>query len=517
MVMISAHPAHRDSRSLLVLLYIILIFAAAIYYLFLAMDGSLNFAKPLEGSARGMVFNSMLEHLLHGEFDVDPAAIAFEGSVRNGKTYAYFGIVPALLRLPLVPTGALAWLDVTGLYCALAATVALCFKLASVALINDRLPKNRLQAVAFIVIVLSLLLGGAQIQFLRGSIYQETIAWAGAISAAFIYCAIRGLIAKREFSARLIAVMATLAGLALLTRASTALGLYFATGLLVLVLAWPRAGSLRDRLAGFVRGLVSTRTVFGLAIPVGFVMLAGIVNYQRWGNPLEFYYDPHIYILYMNAPARLARLEAYGAFNIERLWYGVLYYFLPIWTIMRPDGRFLFAEFETRVLDAVETPPSSFLLSDPLLLVLGGTFLLRLPRLRREGLLDLRAVAALTIGFLTPVFLILTFMYMAFRYRMEFYPFLEFAAFLGFYASCVKPAQFFASSRSRFSLILIGAAGFAIIYSHIMLFIYKISPPGNYIQLGTGADAVSPANGWIDYYFVSLKSVFPKVAQRLHL
>ena len=211
--MLEAYPAHRG-RTSVVLFYVILILIAAIYYLLLAMDGSLNFSKPIE---RGMTFNSMLEHLLHGEFDVDPAVVTSEGQVRDGKTYTYFGIIPALLRLPLLPAGALARLDVTRLYCALAATVALSFKLASVVLINNELPKSRLQAIAYFVLVLSLLLGGAQIQFLRGSIYQETIEWAGAISAAFIYCAVRGLIVQREFSAGLIAVMASLAGLGLLT------------------------------------------------------------------------------------------------------------------------------------------------------------------------------------------------------------------------------------------------------------------------------------------------------------
>jgi hypothetical protein len=134
---------------------------AAIYYLFLTVDGSLNFFKPTE---LGMVFNNMLEHILHGEFDVDPSAIAFEGFARDGKIYSYFGILPALLRLPLLPIGALARLDVTRLYCALATTVGLCFKLASVLLINGKLPKSRLQAIAFFVLIISLLFGGAQIQ-----------------------------------------------------------------------------------------------------------------------------------------------------------------------------------------------------------------------------------------------------------------------------------------------------------------------------------------------------------------
>jgi hypothetical protein len=267
--MIAAQPAQRNSRTFVGLFYVILILMAEIYYIFLVTDGTYNLFKPLGTLARGMVFNSMLEHLRHGEFDVDPALIGFEGTIRNGKTYIYFGIFPALLRFPLLLTGALARLDVTRLYCAIAATVALYFKLASLALINDKLPRSRLQATAFFVIVLSLLLGGAQIQFLKGSIYQETIEWVGAIASAFLYCAVRGLIAKREFSTGLIAVMAGLAGLALLTRASTALGLYLAAGLLVMVLAWPAAESRRSWLPRLVRGLVSTRTVVGLAILLG--------------------------------------------------------------------------------------------------------------------------------------------------------------------------------------------------------------------------------------------------------
>src|SRR6516164_11186678 len=159
-MMVKAHTVHRDSPIAKRVLYAILILAAAIYYFVLAMDG-LNVFKPPETAARGMVFNSMLEHLLRGEFDVDPTAISFEGSLRDGKTYTYFGIFPALLRLPLLPASALAWLDVTGLYCALAATVALCFKLASVVLINDKLPKSRLQAITFFAIILSLIFGGA--------------------------------------------------------------------------------------------------------------------------------------------------------------------------------------------------------------------------------------------------------------------------------------------------------------------------------------------------------------------
>ena len=341
-----------------------------------------------------------------------------------------------------------------------------------------------------------MLFGGAQIQFLKGSIYQETILWAGAIAAAFVYCAIRGLIAKRNFSTGLVAVMASLAGLGLLTRVSAGLALYVSTGLLVLTLAWPPTGPLRDRVPQFVRGLASKRTVVALAILLGFATLSGMVNYQRFA-------DFRIYVAYMASPKDIDRQAAYGVFNTQRLWYGIVYYFFPIWTIIRPDGQFLFSKFEGRMLGSVEPPPASFLLSDPLLLVLGGVFL---PRLARERLLDLRAAAALMTGLLIPVLLILMFEGMAFRYRMEFYPLLEFTAFLGFYAICVNPGRFSALSRGRLSLILIASAGFGIIYSHFALFLYKISPFTNRISAPDGGCELSAESARLDSIRIGLAS-----------
>jgi hypothetical protein len=44
-------------------------------------------------------FDNMLVHLLGGEVTVDREAIDFEAFTHDGKTYAYFGVFPALLRL----------------------------------------------------------------------------------------------------------------------------------------------------------------------------------------------------------------------------------------------------------------------------------------------------------------------------------------------------------------------------------------------------------------------------------
>ncbi len=70
----------------------------------------------------------MLIHLLHGELTVDPEAIKLEtyseAFTRNGKTYAYFGVFPALLRLVAMPFTDVTQAQLARLSC-LAATVAL--------------------------------------------------------------------------------------------------------------------------------------------------------------------------------------------------------------------------------------------------------------------------------------------------------------------------------------------------------------------------------------------------------
>ena len=90
------------------------------------------------------------------------------------------------------------------------------------------------------------------------------------------------------------------------------------------------------------------------------------------------------------------------------------------------------------MIDANEMPPSSFFVSDPLLVLLCGVFLRALWRKQwaGTGLQRPRRSLALFAGFGAQILLILIASSMTFRYRMEFYPSLELMAFLGFYAIC---------------------------------------------------------------------------------
>lgn len=392
----------------------------------------------------GLAFNSMAEHLLAGRFDVDPDAIGGEAFDVNGRAVSYFGIFCALLRIPLVLTPGLARTDVTWWSCLIAVWFAAFLQLRAIFLIWPMAASSR-QSWLAVGLLISIVLGGQYIQFLRPSIYQEPINWAFAQSMAFVLLAIQDLdrTAPGETAVR---GMAVCAGLALLTRVSFGVGLYMALGLFLCA-------------RGQVRSWVAP-----VGILLAFVVMAGIVNDGRWGNPFTFA-DFSRYDLSQDLyPDRLARLAAYGAFNPVRIWLGLSYYFLPIWIWIRPDGHVLFAEAQARLMDVMELPPGSFLLTDPLLLGLAAI-----------GVLSIRdrARAALLLGLCVPPVLMLCAISMAHRYRMEFYPLLFLAALFGVAA---RPTR--AETTRMFRAAVIGSIVIGVVASHAEAVLTARSPFG---------------------------------------
>src|SRR5262245_17518875 len=107
---------------------------AFIYYSFAITDGRFR-QVPYEGaigSHPDLAYNSMLAHFLRGEFDVDPATIGTEAIINGGKSFTYFGVFPAILRLPLVLVHGLSETDITILSCVLASCISIYFKVATV-------------------------------------------------------------------------------------------------------------------------------------------------------------------------------------------------------------------------------------------------------------------------------------------------------------------------------------------------------------------------------------------------
>ena len=428
-----------------------------------------------------LTFNSMIEHLLRGEFDIDPGIVGPEGFRRGGRVYAYWGVFCALIRAPLMAVPGASRYDFTTLSCWIAVCGAAAIKLKTLGLVYRESDPSPLRETLYWALALAILFGGAQMQFLRPSIYQEVCFWAGLLAASFIYFAVRGL-AEDGFKTFALCVMAALAGLALLTRVSVGLGLSAALGLLLLT-------GLRRELATSGKGVAPGKpwlmrlTSGGLLWPalalLAFVVVTGWINYERWGDPLTFA-NYNLYIYNEAFPDRLARMAAYGLFNVARLPFGLGYYFVPIWTLRRPDGHLLFEEHQQRLIDATEMPPGSFFLTDPLLLLLTACLLWSFFAGRRDPVLDRTRTLAIMLGLCAPCGLMLTAISMNFRYRMDFYPLMELGAFAGFLTLCRSGLTTVAANRMRGLSVALAAIG--ILGSVASLALYDVSDFGPPIQ-----------------------------------
>ncbi|MBV9826778.1 MAG: hypothetical protein JO001_14050 [Alphaproteobacteria bacterium] len=417
---------------------------AGAYYTFLIcanfgdLDSGLHPAAPglYVPVHYGLTFNSMLLHLLHFRFDVDPQAIGVEGSVRDGLTYAYFGIVPALLRAPLMQARDFATTDYTRLACLVAISAMSACKVATVMTVWRAAGRSE-QRPLLIILLAATLFGGPQIQFLMASLWQEVGLWSAALASLFVYLAVRGLYDTDGFSPRLLAGMAVVAGFCLLTRVSTALGLYLALGLSMLALMWRDVrGAERYRFRDALRRVLPAGAILGC-----FIVIAFAINFARWGSPLAFTGDIHSSLIAMQTdPLRVARDAQYGQFNLIRVGYALAYYFAPVWALQDSSGHFYLESFRQRAIDSVELPPSSFFISDPLSIGLMIVGLIALARSRLDSRRERSAPAwPILAGLAVPIALMLTYASMTFRYRLEFYPLFDFCAVVGFAALIARP------------------------------------------------------------------------------
>ena len=422
----------------------------------------LDFFTP---SYLGQAFTSMAEHLVAGKFDIDPDAIDAEAFELGDRVVSYFGIFCALLRMPLLPFPAWAHLDIARVSCLAALALGTWFQLRAVLLVRDASPPGSRRDWLTVALIVCIVFGGQQIQFLRFVIYQEIVNWGNALAMGFVYLAMRGVL--RGFDARTLTGMAAFAGFALLDRVTFGIGLYAALGG-VLLLRW--------RLA-FWPGVV-----LGL-----FIAVTAVVNYGRWGDPTVFA-DFTKYALNQDVmPDRMGRIAAYGPFNWRRLGIGLSYYFVPVWAWLGADAHLPFGETKAALIDALELPPGSFFLSDPFLLGLACTpIILGLDR-------EKWCARALLAGFAIPPVLMLTAISMNYRYRVEFYPLLVFAALLGFVALCRTQADFGRKARTA----VVASVVVSVLASHGMAALYAVSPWGP-------ADIYLERDGWIATYLPRL-------------
>ncbi len=448
-----------DSRLQWALLAFMLVFYGAL------MRGAWGHSE--QTVAWNYTFNSMLAHLVHGQFDVDPQIVGWEeGFLRNGRTYAYFGIWPAFLRLPLWIIGRMD-VDLVLPSCIVAACIAGMAKVRAVLLVRRHAAQNPIAGSAVFLMLLYVLFGGGGIGNLNASMYLEVILWAYAFASIFVCLAVKGIL-NRSFSTRSLCAMALCAGLALNTRVSTGIGLIVAFALLLIALAIARA---------------ARRTLLPAGILSAFMAVSGTVNYFRWGGPFTFA-NWDLYLDWAASPGSpawwlspiLVKIHAYGAFNLVRIPFNLVYYFCPFWSLRDIDDGALFDNYWGRTMNGIELPPSSFFLTDLFVFCFIALLAVALWRRRARGVSPAaRSAAAVAIGLLAPCMLMLTAMWVAYRYRMEFYPEFQFLAFLGLYfiVTDEEMLALFARFRKAIAATLV----LSVASSFFFLFLVDVSLP----------------------------------------
>jgi hypothetical protein len=454
-----------------------LIAVVSVYYLFLLSNGTLQILAP---ELLDKVFDNMLVHLLHGEFTVDREAIDYEAVTQDGKTYAYFAVFPAILRLLAMPFVDIAHADLARLSCLTAVVIFVVLQLRTLLIVHYSLPAGSRMPGLLTVMVAAIVLSGPQLYILGSAwVYHEPILWAAVLAAAFNLIVIRTALSGDGFRTSDLGLLAALAGLAINTRAPIGVALYLGTVLLIAWAAWSRHALERTEWRWPASGKVLVRAGSALArdprisLPVLVLGLlavaAGIVNFGRWGNPFAFGGNGYTYWA-QRQPNVIVAVSDYGQFNLDRIGIGVLYYATGIPYILKSvppfAGLLRFA--------VMEAPPFTPLFTNPLTVILAGVGLYRLwcrPDLQPRSLATLRIAL---VGHACAVVLILTYFNFALRYRFDLTPFMTLAAFVGYRSLSVTVAGFSAAWRRRMLIAAVGLCVLGVVGSHYVLLVHKV-------------------------------------------
>ncbi len=459
------------------LYFLSLIAIVSVYYLFLLSNGTFQILAP---ELLDKVFDNMLVHLLRGEFTVDLDAIDYEAMSQDGKTYTYFAVFPAILRLLATPFVDIAHAELARLSCLMAVVIFVVLQLRMLLIVHYSLPAGSRMPGLLTVMVAAIVLSGPQLYILGSAwVYHEPILWGAALAVAFNLIVMRAALSGDDLRTSDLASLAALAGLAINTRAPIGVALYLGTVLLIVWAAWSRHAPERTEWRWPASGKVLVRAVSALAhdprisLPVLVLGLlavaAGIVNFGRWGNPFAFNGANYTYWI-QRQPNVMVAVRDYGVFSLDRIGIAVLYYATGIPYILKSVPTF--AGFLRCCV--IEAPPLTPLLTNPLTVLLAGIGLYRLwrrPDLQPRSLAMLRIAL---IGHASAVVLILTFFTFTLRYRFDFAPFMTLAAFVGYRSLSMTAANFSGTWRRRILIAAVGFCVLGVLGSHYVLLVHKV-------------------------------------------
>ncbi|PCI59185.1 MAG: hypothetical protein COB37_12055 [Kordiimonadales bacterium] len=300
-------------------------------YALLITEGSLNFFGE-EGY--WSAYGAQLFQFLDGQLDIPEAAIQQEGWFFGGKVYMSYGLLPAILRLPLLPFIDLAVTPVSRLVVWLLITASV---LIIQSLINqtwraqtggDRTINRLVFVLVSIVVWFN---SGYLIIIQNAAIYHEPYAVSLFCFSLVFYYFVKCFILQKTSYSTCAAVTALCAVASLHGRPTMAVGLFVAAGFIVLAHLFdlyrqqPEGQQLRR-----INALLQVVWKNGFSI---LVVLVGSVsylalNYARFDS-LFFMTEIESYGFFRAGEGyseRLSALQEFGAFNIRRIIPNGIYY-----------------------------------------------------------------------------------------------------------------------------------------------------------------------------------------------
>lgn len=386
----------------------VLVIVATVYLLLITRFSG-NLAGPeLLGSA----YDSLADHLTRGRSTLDLWAIQWEAFRVEDRIHAYFGPLPAVLRIPANQLGP----SFFGLWSRGSCLLASALSLAALALLlQQALAGNAHLALATRRRLLEFSLLGfglaCPLAFLMsaGSLYHESIVWGAAASAWGVFFAFR-LAASDGVRRRALLGLSVAAGAALLARVTFGAPLYG-----ILAVAGTRA--LRDAAAGEARGR-DLALLGAVLLPAALCLAFQLwYNLDRFGSATVFYDASFL-------PYLASEADSWG-FDPRRLPFAFANYFgleRGAFSASFPWVRVVSPEYFPRELYpwVAQSHVVSLWVVSPWLLIgaaLGSYRLLGAPVLARW----------FAVMFLFELLLVMSYFLVEQRYALDFLPYLAFA------------------------------------------------------------------------------------------
>lgn len=401
----------------------------ALAYALMLTDGTLNFFRE---ERWWRAYNELALSLLSGRLDVPAWAIREEGFYYDHGVYMYFGLLPALLRMPLAAFVDLRTTPVADLMIWAQAV-------AGAALLQNALLKihdaNRPGTGGFGLLLLVLasasvwFASGSFILVQNGSIYNEPIA-----SALLLICAFIRLLASDHIIGpprHSLLLYAAIAALCVHARPTMAVGLYAAT--LVLLADWRTLPVRPASVMGAAMPLFRRAFLPLLVLFIGGAAFLTL-NWLRFGGVSAWDFRQYGFYIAVGDTPRFQTVFDHGEFNLLRLLPYAASYATGLPGIAWHGSHLLGLGFVPAY-----KPIGATLLAWAIPLVLAAVGLASLLRRRRDATAQrlLMLAAALSVSAL----LVLCYVSLWYRYNVDFWPVVALLMLIGFAAADPAPSR----------------------------------------------------------------------------